>query len=292
MRAEIKRVTVSYLNDILEISRHIWEGHDYLPSTIVDWFKDTKSYTCGVETDKRLVAVANLRLVENGKTGWMEGLRVHPEHRGEGFANALTEHIIQRAVKMGVRRLRFTTAIDNQASMKLAKKFGFKKTLEMSVFWHSNPQVISSIAEFLLITKSGPIEIYSLLQDNLDVIPDRVLFYDWKALDCTLEALKTVGKSHEFFIGMEKKKMTSLSYAYVRHEPEQQLWIFTIYALEPKSFLAQLSYNITEASKKNINAIMGTCEPNFRNFVKNLNWSPHEHWTIDMVLFEKIVKHG
>ena len=45
MCAEIKRVLASDREDILEISRHIWEGHDYLPSVFDDWVKDPKSYT-------------------------------------------------------------------------------------------------------------------------------------------------------------------------------------------------------------------------------------------------------
>jgi hypothetical protein len=67
--AKIRKINSSDLKDILEISSKIWGGHDYLPSVINEWLTDPKCHTYGVETDGRIVAVGNLRLVDRGKTG-------------------------------------------------------------------------------------------------------------------------------------------------------------------------------------------------------------------------------
>ena len=289
MCAEIKRVLASDREDILEISRHIWEGHDYLPSVFDDWVKDPKSYTCGVEADGRLVAVANLRLIENGRTGWMEGLRVHPEHRGKGFADTLTRHLIEKAEDLGVQRLRYTTSTENEASLKLAEKFRFVKALEMGVFWHPNPKPIHSESNYPRIRKSNPSEVYKLLQDNPHLVPHRILFYDWKALDSTLKSLKMLGKSQEFYIALEEVKTTSLSIAYLRRGPEQSTWAFTIYATETPSFLSHLAHNIAEASRQGVSAVMGTYGIDFEKTLRDVGGILEEHWSTHMALLEKII---
>ena len=110
MSPRIRKVLTSDLDEILEISQHIWEGHDYLPFVIKDWLKDPNSHTYGIDVNNRIVAVANLRVIEEGRTGWMEGLRVHPDHTGKGYANILTEHIIKKAKTLNVHRIRYTTS--------------------------------------------------------------------------------------------------------------------------------------------------------------------------------------
>ncbi len=290
MCARIRMVSNSDLKDILEISRQIWGDHDYLPSVIGDWLKDLNSYTCGVEVDKRLVAVYNLRLVEDGQTGWMEGLRVHREYRWKGFATALTEHVIQKAEKLGVQRLRYTTATANEASMKLAERFGFAITLEMSVFWHPNLKASPSPSDFPSIRRSDPGEIHKLLQSSLSVMPSRILFYDWKAVDCTLEGLKEVGKSREFHIALREGELTSLSYGGLRQGLEQSSWAFTIYAVDSTGFLAHIWHNIAEASRRGVSSITGTHEVNFEKALQRANWLSQEYWTMRMVLLEKILR--
>jgi N-acetylglutamate synthase-like GNAT family acetyltransferase len=155
MCVSVRKVSTSDHNDILEISRHIWEGNDYLPTVIDEWLSDQNSHTYGVEADSHLVALANLRLIENGRTGWMEGLRVHPDYRGKGFADILTKHLLKKAEKLGVERLRHTTSTQNHASMRLAEKYGFVKILEKAFFDSTVPKSIpQAVGQFDVTTKS------------------------------------------------------------------------------------------------------------------------------------------
>jgi len=113
--AKVRKINSSDLKDILEISSKIWGGHDYLPSVIDEWLTDPKCHTYGVEADGRIVAVGNLRLVDRGKTGWMEGLRVHVDYRRKGYADMLTQHFISLGETLKVKRLRYTTGGNNRA---------------------------------------------------------------------------------------------------------------------------------------------------------------------------------
>jgi len=287
MSEKIRKVTESDREDILEISRHIWEGHDYLPSVIEEWLKDSHSYTCGIEVEDQFVALANLRVIEGGRTGWMEGLRVHPDHRGKGYANALTEYLIEKAVELGVQRLRYTTSNENEASLRLAEKYGFKSILEMGVFWHPNPKTVPSTKSCLHVRKSNSNEVYAMLQRKPDIIPNNVLIYDWKALDVTPEALEVIGESHEYYITMKKAEVDSLSYGYSGRRGGLSLWTFTIYATESDGFLLQLSHNVALALKQGYNAVMCTYQLGFERKLYEVDWISENRWGTHLVLLER-----
>jgi hypothetical protein len=66
---KIRELHSSDRGDVLEISRHVWEGHDYLPAVFESLLNDENGHFYGVEVDDRVVVVANLRLLESGRTG-------------------------------------------------------------------------------------------------------------------------------------------------------------------------------------------------------------------------------
>jgi len=195
--AMVRKVRASDRKDILEISSKIWGGHDYLPSVIDEWLKNTKCHTYGVEVDDRLVAIGNLRLVDRNRTGWMEGLRVHPDYRKRGYADMLTQHFLNLGLTLQVRQLRYTTGGNNRISLKLARKTGFKRMFKMTAFWHESldktlkpTRARSSMAEVT------PWEAHKLLETNMPLVPHNVLIYDWKAINGTLRGFKEIGKEH------------------------------------------------------------------------------------------------
>jgi N-acetylglutamate synthase-like GNAT family acetyltransferase len=287
MPSKIRRLFNSDRDDIMEISRHIWDGHDYLLCVADKWLQDQNCHFYGVEVDGHVVAVGNLRLIEDGKTGWMEGLRVHPKHRGKGLANEITQYLVRKAEHLGVQRLRYTTANRNKASLKLAKMAGFSKMVEMAVFWHLNPEQLPSIKSYPTIEKSNPTRVYSLLRANSTIVPDGVLFYDWKASDVSLPNLEEIGKTHEFDIALRRKKLDSLSFGYPRPQPEQTWWSFTIYAADSDGFLSQLSHNLKRTSELGFKPIVCTFETRFEKELKEVPWISKEHWRTRLVLLEK-----
>jgi ribosomal protein S18 acetylase RimI-like enzyme len=289
MGAEIRRVYASDRDDVLEISRHVWEGHDYLPSVIDDWLNEPGSFMYGVEMENRLVAVANLRVVESGRTGWMEGLRVHPDFRRRGFANLLTEYLIGRAEETSVQRLRYTTSTENNASLQLAKKYGFSEILQRGVFWQPTPQALPSANTALHIRQSDPEEVHNLLRDNPDLIADAVLVYDWKALDVTLDTLTTIGRSHDFYIATREGIIDSLSFGHRRSSATDAHWSFTMHTLESAGFLVHLSHNIMVASKQGLRSVTGTYEIRFEEILQKASGISADHWGTRLILLERSI---
>jgi RimJ/RimL family protein N-acetyltransferase len=289
MAATTRRLQNADRKDILEISRNIWEGHDYLSSVVDQWLQDANSHFYGIEVDGHIVAVGNLRLVEDGRTGWMEGLRVHPEHRGKGFANDITRCLVREAENLGVQRLRYTTSTENVASLKIAKMAGFSSILRMAVIWHVNPKPIPKLEDCPPVHKRSPERVCSLLEASPHIVPHRILTYDWKASDCTCRNLRDIGKTHVFFIALKEERVDSFSFGYSRQGPDQPWWSFTVYATDTCGFLSQLSYNVAVALKNGLNSIVCTFEIRFE---KTLNATElgEEHRGTHLVLLEKRVR--
>src|SRR5208337_5605410 len=206
MVATIRSLRNSDRNDILEISSHIWEGHDYLSCVVDKWLQDPKSHFYGVEVDGRVVAVGRLRLVEDGRIGWMEGLRVHPEYRGRGLANDITRYIVNKAEHLGLGHLRYTTSDENEASLKLAKMAGFSRILRMTVSWHYKLKQTPTLADDPSIRKRSPERTCDLLKTNPRILPRGILIYEWKALNNTCPNVKEIGKTHAFYIALKGEK--------------------------------------------------------------------------------------
>jgi N-acetylglutamate synthase-like GNAT family acetyltransferase len=287
MVATIRKLRNSDREDIMEISRHIWEGHDYLSSVVDQWLRDPRSHFYGVEVEGHVVAVGNIRLVEDGRTGWMEGLRVHPEYRGRGFANDITRHIVRKAECLGVQRLRYTTSDENVASLKLAKMAGFSRILRMAVLWHHNPKSISTPADYPSIQKRSPERASELLRTNPRIVPRGILVYDWKALDNTRQNLEEIGKTHTFYVALKRRRVGSLSLGRRGQEPNEPFWSFTIYATDSYGFLSQLSHNVATALKSGPSSIAGTFETRFEKTLNDVDLGSEEHQKTHVVLLEK-----
>ena len=97
MEHTIRRFQDSDIPDILEIAKTTWGGHDHLPSMLDDWLSDSNCSPYVMEEEGKVVSVANLKIMDQGRTGWMEGLRVHSNFREKGLAAQMTKHLVEIA---------------------------------------------------------------------------------------------------------------------------------------------------------------------------------------------------
>ncbi len=290
MPAKIRKLIETDREDINEISRHVWDGNDYLPTVAEEWLKDPKCHFFGVEVAGHIVAVGNLRLIEDGQIGWMEGLRVHPEFRGKGFANEITQHLVTEAERLGVPCLRYTTADENIASLKLAKMAGFSRFLKMTVLWITNPTTLPQIRGYPTIEETSPARTFRLLKTNPDIISHRILIYDWKALNNKLQNLEVIGKNHHFYIALKDGKADSVSFAPGKSEPNQAWWSYTVYANDTQGFVAQLSNNMTIALERGFKSITCTFETKFEKTLSSMDFGSEERGITHLVLLEKQIQ--
>ena len=287
---DIRPLEASDWDDILEIAKNTWSGHDYLPSAFKSWISDPASHTACIELDNHVIALANLRIIENGRTGWMEGLRVHPDYRGKRLASLLTDHVVEKARSLGVERLRYTTATVNTESLHLGMKIGMERRFDLGVYWHGRPADIrwfhSSGPKIVEIT---PDELHPLAEES-GLIPHNIIVYDWKAVDATIQGLRGLAEFSTLRVQVSDETLESLSIGYP-HETRHGLeWALTIYARSTTGFLDQLSQNIALATELDCYGMFMAFPQQFLDNLWSLSWVRRdEDEDIGLTLLERVL---
>lgn len=120
--------------DVCEaIARVTYNGRDYLMHALPTWLAHPETHVCLVLADPatdKLAAIEVMKLIDDGETGWFEGLRTHPDYRNRGLARRLSQELLAVALRMfrerGLpRRLRLTARASNTPSIRIAESSGF-----------------------------------------------------------------------------------------------------------------------------------------------------------------------
>jgi GNAT superfamily N-acetyltransferase len=119
--------------DVMEMTRTIWDGHDYVPHVWNDWLADTQGLLASAELVGRVVGIGKLtRLSEYG--WWLEGLRVHPDFEGRRIASRLMEYLVDIWEKTANGTVRLATASYRHSIQHLCDRMGFRKMGEFTEF--------------------------------------------------------------------------------------------------------------------------------------------------------------
>lgn len=127
---EFRKLNHEDYEDILDISKDIWDGTDYLPQVFHNWVDNKGIFLGGVDKEKnKVVAVARLSILNDG-SGWMEGLRVHKDYRGQKLGRRISEELLERAkeaLTQGIiNKIAFSTHITNIESRTMMESLNFK----------------------------------------------------------------------------------------------------------------------------------------------------------------------
>ena len=118
---------------VLELAKHIWDGHDYLPYVWEEWLTEPQGLLCVAEYGSRIAGVGKLTLLSPGQW-WLEGLRVHPEFEGRGFASHINDYLLGHWLQHGQGFIRLTASSERVKVHQLCAHRGFVKTGEYSVY--------------------------------------------------------------------------------------------------------------------------------------------------------------
>jgi ribosomal protein S18 acetylase RimI-like enzyme len=99
---------------VLDFTRTIWEGRDYIGYVWDDWLAATDGPLLVGAVDDRAVALVKLSDLGGGE-GWIHGVRVAEAMRGRGIAQALIAHCVRLSRQLGYHSLRLMTGEDNYA---------------------------------------------------------------------------------------------------------------------------------------------------------------------------------
>lgn len=119
--------------DVIELTKTIWDGEDYVPYVWSDWLGDPEGLLAVAEYGGRIVGLSKLSHLSPAEW-WLEGLRVHPDYEGRGIASHLHDYLLDYWQRIGSGVIRLGTASFRKPVQHLCERTGFNKVAEYSIF--------------------------------------------------------------------------------------------------------------------------------------------------------------
>lgn len=134
MDARIRPARPDDVEDVVAFTRDTWsdrETGDYLPDVFPQWVEgdDPGGHSLVADVDGR--AVGTLQAVRlSPSEAWLQGLRVHPDHRGDGIGTRLVHEGFSWARDHGAEVARAMVFSWNEMGLGLARAAGFEAETE------------------------------------------------------------------------------------------------------------------------------------------------------------------
>jgi len=151
---------------VIQMTRDIWDGHDYLPRVFDEWVGEAGATFQAAEAEGVVVGLQRLRPYAPGLI-WYEGLRVASTHRRQGVAREMLESAIAEAREQGFREIRLGTA--NPDALKLFESLGFRRLIDVR-WWRGQrmeggesariPDQVEAAKLWTAVAKSAGLELY------------------------------------------------------------------------------------------------------------------------------------
>lgn len=126
---DFKILTENDYDEVKDLCKNIWDGCDYLPQVFNRWVNDKNGCFLGLLHNNQIVALGKYSILLDNQ-GWLEGLRVHPNYRGQGFANKISDKLLSIAKndlnENKIPSIGMCTHLDTPASINMMSNRGFK----------------------------------------------------------------------------------------------------------------------------------------------------------------------
>jgi GNAT superfamily N-acetyltransferase len=106
------------LREIKEFCKTIWDGHDYVPNVIDEWFQDPRGIFAVAEYEGHAIACSKVTWLAEGQW-WLEGFRVDPQYQGLKVGSLIHRYVDQWWLEHGSGMLRLMTSSKNVCSSPL-----------------------------------------------------------------------------------------------------------------------------------------------------------------------------
>ena len=124
--------------DVLELTRTIWDGHDYVPEAWTGWMGDPQGLLAVAEYQGRVLGLGKLTRLSSDDW-WLEGLRVHPEYQGRGVASQLNDYLLAHWLQIGNGALRLATSSERVQVHHMCQRNRFIKVADFT--WYVAPRL-------------------------------------------------------------------------------------------------------------------------------------------------------
>lgn len=115
------------IDDISAWTRDTFDWGDYVPERLPEWLADPDSYTVVCLDGQAAVGVSNTVMLSDTEA-WLEGARVHPDHRRRGIGSLMNRAGLEWAFDRGARVARLGAEEDNAAARGQVEAMGYRQT--------------------------------------------------------------------------------------------------------------------------------------------------------------------
>lgn len=278
---------------IIEISKTTWDGHDHLPNIINEWIENIHCHPYVLDIHGETVGVANIRLIDGGTTGWLEGIRVHEKERNQGYAKLLTDHLLLVARQLRVERIRHVRSEESEAPGRLANSIGMKPIYTWKVFWKDGRGVDWKF-DGLPMSEIQPKDVRSMVKKFPELIEmpnepnpySQSIIRHWDVYEASDDNMKEIGRQASFHFGAsESDAVFSIGgIEPSRYGPE---WCYTLYATSDDAYLSGLSKNIELARAQGTDLLMCIHQPEYSHLYNSVDWLNERNHDLSLVLHER-----
>src|ERR687895_2579183 len=113
-------------DEILSFCINTFSWGDYIHRVWDYWYEEKDGQIFVVESCGETIAMSHVAICPEGKGIWLEGVRVHPNHRRSNIATMLLAKMIEYGRRKGVQEASAIVGATNFASQSMMKKNGFK----------------------------------------------------------------------------------------------------------------------------------------------------------------------
>ncbi|HEY9076841.1 MAG TPA: GNAT family N-acetyltransferase [Anaerolineaceae bacterium] len=152
-------------NGILEMTRDIWNGHDYVPYVLDEWYAEKEGMLSVALLGGKVIGLSKLSYCGVGQW-WLEGLRVHPEFQGRGLASRIFDYTLSQCKRLGGGVVRLFTHQHRWAVHHMCEERGFQK-IGRAIYMiadpifaqvdHFSPIIEEDLGEVLARTRQHPL---------------------------------------------------------------------------------------------------------------------------------------
>jgi GNAT superfamily N-acetyltransferase len=119
--------------DVLEFTKFIWDGRDYVKYVWDEWLADPQGMLAVAQYGRQCVGLGKISLSAPGQW-WLQGLRVDPKFQGMKISSHIQRYLDEWWLEHGDGVVRLMTSSKRPKVHHLSEKFGFTKTLEVKEF--------------------------------------------------------------------------------------------------------------------------------------------------------------
>lgn len=182
---------------ILDISRTIWDGDDYIPNIVDKWIKDEEGEFTVAQVDGIIKGFAKFTVLSPGEF-WLEGIRVDRNSRGLGMGKEITKYFIQKAKQMNFKLLGLSTYVENYESISIIERYNFKKATSFKFFYKSGDFDINNESKFEKVTDFR--DVLYILHTKEMKSRNNYLSFDWTFMKVNERLLKELVKEGYVYV--------------------------------------------------------------------------------------------